>query len=197
MTVGLVENGEYEVERLLMRKYDEGKFLYLVKWKGWDDEHNSWEPESNLGNSKDHLKDLNKLSYDLLPERFRDIANKVPPLVALTGKYALYERDIVLGMTLSDYAAIFNLSESEESLPSLKLLCSHIGKLEKNPDKELAAKIKKMLMIREAVRLRYEQQRELKNFIDTMNKVNGSGELLFIENEIDLTGPPINFKVTT
>lgn len=29
---------EYEIEKILMKKTIKGKNLYLVKWKGWDEE---------------------------------------------------------------------------------------------------------------------------------------------------------------
>jgi Chromo (CHRromatin Organisation MOdifier) domain len=43
---------EYEVEMILDSHLHRAKLQYLVKWKGYGPEENSWEPESNLGNSK-------------------------------------------------------------------------------------------------------------------------------------------------
>lgn len=42
------EVGVYEVERLLDHKMQKNKRLFLVRWKGFDKEHDTWEPESNL-----------------------------------------------------------------------------------------------------------------------------------------------------
>lgn len=42
---------EYEVERVLDSRMYRGRKEYLVKWKGYTDENNSWEPEQNLNNS--------------------------------------------------------------------------------------------------------------------------------------------------
>ena len=39
----------YEVEAILKSKEEEGKRLYLIKWKGYDQEvDNTWEPEENI-----------------------------------------------------------------------------------------------------------------------------------------------------
>ena len=43
---------EWEVECILDHKQLGGRDLYLVKWKGYGDEENTWEPESNLSNAK-------------------------------------------------------------------------------------------------------------------------------------------------
>ena len=43
----------YEVEKILKRRVVKGKFQYLVKWKNYSNEENTWEPESNLTNCKE------------------------------------------------------------------------------------------------------------------------------------------------
>lgn len=49
---------EYEVEAILKSRKYKGKSQYLVKWKGYHDEENTWEPEANLKNSKLLLQDF-------------------------------------------------------------------------------------------------------------------------------------------
>ena len=42
---------EYEVEKVLNHEGDiklKGQMKFLVKWKGYDESHNSWEPWKNL-----------------------------------------------------------------------------------------------------------------------------------------------------
>jgi hypothetical protein len=33
---------------------------FLVKWKGYTKEHNSWEPQKNLSNAQEKIKDFYK-----------------------------------------------------------------------------------------------------------------------------------------
>ena len=39
----------YDVEKIMKhKKQANGQFVYLVKWEGYDESHNSWEPEENF-----------------------------------------------------------------------------------------------------------------------------------------------------
>jgi hypothetical protein len=51
---------EWEVEAVLDHKKSRGQDLFLVKWKGYGDEENTWEPERNLGNAPRLLKAFKK-----------------------------------------------------------------------------------------------------------------------------------------
>jgi len=42
------EEENYEVEKVVDDKTEKGKKFYLVKWKGYSDADNTWEPESSL-----------------------------------------------------------------------------------------------------------------------------------------------------
>ena len=39
---------EWEVEEILNSRRHRGKLQYLIKWKGYSDAHNSWEPKENV-----------------------------------------------------------------------------------------------------------------------------------------------------
>ena len=43
---------EFEVEAILDSRVHRGRVQYLVKWKGYDNSENSWEPVRNVINAK-------------------------------------------------------------------------------------------------------------------------------------------------
>ncbi|QRW20374.1 Retrotransposable element Tf2 protein [Rhizoctonia solani] len=62
----ITEEGEeeYKVERILDSKWKgrgkTRKLWYLVKWKGYDEGSNSWEPIDNVGNAQEALEEFYK-----------------------------------------------------------------------------------------------------------------------------------------
>lgn len=45
----LGESEQYTVEKIVDKRYDaKGNVEYLLKWNGYDDKDNTWEPVSNL-----------------------------------------------------------------------------------------------------------------------------------------------------
>ncbi|MBW0475866.1 hypothetical protein O181_015581 [Austropuccinia psidii MF-1] len=61
------EQEEWEVAQVLESKLKRGKLWYLVEWKGFseDSERTTWEPDSNLRNSPDLVKDF----HSFYPEK--------------------------------------------------------------------------------------------------------------------------------
>src|ERR1700722_4907935 len=47
---------EYKVEAILAERIQRGVMEYLIKWKGYTTENNTWEPEENITNVKDILQ---------------------------------------------------------------------------------------------------------------------------------------------
>ena len=52
---------EYEVEKILNKKRFREKDRYLVWWKEYTAEENTWEPRENLGNAEDLVKEFEKV----------------------------------------------------------------------------------------------------------------------------------------
>ena len=51
---------EYEVEEVLDSRLKQGKLEYLVKWSGYTEDHNTWEPKANCANLHDLIEDFHK-----------------------------------------------------------------------------------------------------------------------------------------
>jgi hypothetical protein len=65
------EGGEdYEVEGIVDHKKSKGGWLFLVKWVGYDDEENTWEPEVSLAFEVESASWRSGVgSWELLSER--------------------------------------------------------------------------------------------------------------------------------
>jgi len=55
---------EYEVEEILDRQERKGKTKYLVKWKGYTAEENTWEGLENLKNAMEKIEEFEKGRFE-------------------------------------------------------------------------------------------------------------------------------------
>jgi len=51
---------EWEVERILNKQQIKGKDKYLVRWKGFMAESDTWEGRENLKNTKEVIEEFKK-----------------------------------------------------------------------------------------------------------------------------------------
>ncbi|QRW26415.1 Retrotransposable element Tf2 protein [Rhizoctonia solani] len=51
---------EYKVEQIIDSERQQGKWFYLIKWKGYGPEDNSWEPKELLEHSQKEIQRFNK-----------------------------------------------------------------------------------------------------------------------------------------
>jgi hypothetical protein len=63
---------EYEVEEIMDSRLKRGKLEYLVKWSGFTDDYNTWEPEANCENSLEEIEDFYKKNPSA-PRKLRTI----------------------------------------------------------------------------------------------------------------------------
>ena len=56
-----IQTPEYEVEAILQHRKRNKSFQFLVKWSGWTNRYNTWEPEENLANASELLKEYWRL----------------------------------------------------------------------------------------------------------------------------------------
>ena len=57
---------EYEVEEVLGVQKFRRTLKYLIKWKGYSHEENTWEPKKNLNNAEEAIADYYKKHPDSL-----------------------------------------------------------------------------------------------------------------------------------
>ena len=62
---------EYEVEAILNHETKNGKTKYYIKWKGYDHNENSWEPEAQLLPHAKEILQAYKEQYCLYPKKKR------------------------------------------------------------------------------------------------------------------------------
>ena len=55
---------EYEVEKILDRQERRGKIKYLVKWKGYTAEENTWKGLENLKNAREKVEEFEKGRFE-------------------------------------------------------------------------------------------------------------------------------------
>jgi len=51
---------EYKVEKIINKRKRYGKWEYLVRWKGYTAEEDSWEKETNLKNARKVVEEYEK-----------------------------------------------------------------------------------------------------------------------------------------
>ena len=56
-SAGSLPQGYFEVERVLDSKVVAGEVVYLVRWRGHGEEHDSWEPRDNLSECLELVED--------------------------------------------------------------------------------------------------------------------------------------------
>jgi transposase InsO family protein len=56
-----IADGEYEIDEILKKDKRDGKMHYLVKWRGYDASHNTWEKFNNIKSTSAYASFLKKL----------------------------------------------------------------------------------------------------------------------------------------
>ena len=77
---------EYEVEKILSKRKRYGKVEYLVWWKGYTAEEDTWEKEGNLGNAREAVEDYEK-EYEKTARRIREKEDRAYRRSELPGRY--------------------------------------------------------------------------------------------------------------
>ena len=68
---------EYEVEKILQKRVRNQTVYYLIKWKGYSDVENTWEPLSNLTNCKELILQFERRNSKSREEIYNGEGNHV------------------------------------------------------------------------------------------------------------------------
>lgn len=170
---------EYIVEKILAHKVKDGQNMFLVKWKGWSEESNTWEPLSHLENCPmllaDFLTDvLSQNALNTLKERFHL-------------SHELTDRELEQFIPKKGFSA----------LPDKLKLQRQLINILATPGKERDAvtlERAKNSFIMYLLHLRREVQlNNLREWEAMMTKECKEDALIKVENDYDLEGPPKGF----
>lgn len=173
---------EYVVEKIFAHDYKYGQHIFLVKWKGWSDENNTWEPVQNLENCpyllqeffEKNLEDavLNELCDWLKIERHPK-QNVLEQHIPEGGFDALPNKLLLQ----KEFLRIWKTSRSKRS-------------------QRMHERSTKNVYLYLIIKEREQQLIKLKQWQDEMNRVAIEDAAIVVENNVDLEGPPQGFTYT-
>ena len=67
---------EYDVEQILDSRLNRGKLEYLVKWEGYTEEHNSWQPVGNLEHAQEYITEFHRM-HPAAPRKLKALTTDV------------------------------------------------------------------------------------------------------------------------
>uniref|UniRef100_A0A2A4J9C1 protein-synthesizing GTPase n=1 Tax=Heliothis virescens TaxID=7102 RepID=A0A2A4J9C1_HELVI len=177
------DSEEYIIEKILDFKFEHGKEYFFIKWKGWPDSENTWEPIEHLENCPGILKQF------LSEEEFK-YCHKMDQLKdEISFDDLLSEENLLKRFDEIENNDIVKLKDSL----TLKLLSMIILPEEyEGFATDLVQEARDILQLYIVSRRRCQQLMKLRKWEEHINQVDKSKKLL-VENNFDLAGPPENF----
>ncbi|XP_073995877.1 histone-lysine N-methyltransferase SUV39H2-like isoform X2 [Rhodnius prolixus] len=185
-----IDEERYEVEQIVSHKISKGRVSrYLVKWKDYSSETNTWEPITNL---RDCLESVADYFHNLLYPNM-DKNHYKSKKIALR---KFLSEDIEFD--LANFARIYFTDEghtippvNEEDLENLLTCLAQIPPIGHDP--KLINELKNSLIFKELLRRRTEQLNQLKQWEMDIQATCTDAATIKIVNSVDLEGPPLHF----
>nr|CAD7426987.1 unnamed protein product [Timema monikensis] len=181
----------YEVDKIVDHGvFDDGREYFLVKWKGWGSNTNTWEPESNLPGCEEILlryfkkKQLASVREEPSREKLETFYSKIynPSREAL--------ENLMKDFWSSKGGLVYDIPTKEkidEVLVTLWNIAEDVRPV------ILIEYVKKLLLSCDLHLYRLQQRKDLDIWEQDMNNTSKDKAKIFVENEVDLEGPPDNF----
>lgn len=168
---------EYVVEKILAHKYRGGKHTFLVKWKGWSEEENTWEPISHLQNCTELLEEFltDSLSQHVL-QSLKEKLNLAPKI-----SRAHLE-------SLIPYDGFEALPPKTQIQKKLLVYAATADDVDNKINKAKETLLLYLLYLKREVQLI-----NLTDWEISMNKACSEDAFIKVENKYDLEGPPKGF----
>lgn len=177
------EAEEFIIEKILKFKYENGSEYFFIKWKGWPNSENTWEPIEHLNNCLVILREFlyeQELKYC---DTFENFKEEIAFGDLLSGNILLERLPEV------DTAELAKLKETL----ILKLLCMlYLKENDENHAADLVQETRSVLQMYVLTRKRCKQLIALKAWEEHINQVDKCKKIT-VENNADLAGPPDNF----
>uniref|UniRef100_A0A146LEB6 Histone-lysine N-methyltransferase n=2 Tax=Lygus hesperus TaxID=30085 RepID=A0A146LEB6_LYGHE len=180
---------EYEVERIVAHSKTGDKIdYYKVKWKGWDEAHDTWEPVDNLRSSLAMIADYHQ--NRIYPGRGEVVyKSHVDTLrIQLSELNEGLISDLCV-QYLTNYGHTVDVNEDEVE-EKLSVLC-RIPPFAR--DAKMIDEVRRPLQLLEFKRRRERQMELLKAWEGDMNSISTDPAKLQVYNGVDLDGVPTNF----
>lgn len=174
---------EYIIEKILNFKYVDATEYFFVKWQGYPNSENTWEPIGNLDNCPKVLTKFLCRQEEKYFDEFEKIKQEISFGDLLTEENLIKHIDDVKASDI----------EKLKDTLLLKLLC--IVTLKESEEEHVTQLIeasRDSLQLYILARKRCQQLIALRDWEDHVNQVDKSKKIV-IENSVDLTGPPHNF----
>lgn len=174
-----VYSKEYIVEKILAHKVSGGRNMFLIKWKGWPEEYNTWEPHSHLEHCTNVLADfftdvLSQKVLDMLKEKFKLCHN-------------ISDQQLESLIPKGGFVKLPSKLQLQRQLLGLVALASKEIQFN-NVEKGKQALLMYLLHLKREVQLN-----NLCNWEEAINKECKEDALIKVENLCDLEGPPKGF----
>lgn len=170
----------YVVENILKYEWKQYRHQFYVKWKGWDEKENTWEPLTNLSNCNEILVNFlwSYLNYELLMNLCQD-----------TEVYKMPEYDEIERKAFnSKYQETYILELQKRVLTLIAV----------NNLKRIPSLLHRKSLIQYITLVKRKKQLSILSDWEKLINDSTSGEATIkVENNVDWEGPPTDFIFVT